>query len=153
MHEVIAPEAIVTARDARVFFDQPLGHRAIEAHNHAICGLPDHRRDDRRRKVRADAGRHAQRGQCIRRESTQACRHKLGDVVAVVACPYVREIPDPSARGRVEGQQPFIMQRAQELADEERIAARLAVHQRTECHAPVIFCMQCVGNDRGRVGL
>ena len=77
----------------------------------------------------AEAGGQLERLLRLRRQVVQLADHQLDDVVGVALRPDARDVPAPATRAAVERDQPVLVQRGQELDDEERVAAGLLVHQ------------------------
>src|SRR5215475_9249577 len=63
------------------------------------------------------------------RQTLQLFGHEINDVIGVVLCPNVSDVPLPIRRDSVECEQALNSQRCQKLDREEWIAARFFEHQ------------------------
>ena len=80
----------------------------------------------------AEAGELLQRLLGLDGQAGQLPDHEVHDVVGVPLGVNAIEIPGPARRVMIEGEQPLFGERRNELNGEERIAARLLVHQLRE---------------------
>src|SRR6185503_2856183 len=87
--------------------------------------LADDERERRKRKLAADAGCLTQHLLRARRESIDAARREIDDVVRHALRAGALEIPAPRARHTVERDAPFVREEFQELPNEEGVASGL----------------------------
>src|SRR3981081_725430 len=76
------------------------------------------------------------------REPPQLLGHQINDVVGIALSADAIDIPLPSRRDWVEGEQPLFGQRSEELDRKERIAAGLLEHQLRKGPAAVRLTMK-----------
>ncbi len=80
-----------------------------------------------------------------RGQPAHALEHQLDHVVRDREPSDGGEVPAPASQRAVEGQQPVLMQRAQEVADEERVACGLGDHELGQLGAVVRAALQAIG--------
>ena len=123
--------------------DEPVG--AVEALDQFLAdGLPQSRVDLLLRSPEDDRQASRSRRCCRGRPAAatpfcvsagrrvELADHQVHDIVGVALGVDAVEIPGPARRIMIEGEQPFLGERGQELDGEERIAAGLLVHQLRE---------------------
>jgi hypothetical protein len=81
------------------------------------------------------------------REPLQLLHHEIHNIVGVTNGADAIDIPSPGRRDRVEREEPFFVQRREELDREERIAAGLIVHQLRQGPRALRLAMHGVGDE------
>ncbi|MNS57702.1 hypothetical protein D3C72_905980 [compost metagenome] len=81
------------------------------------------------------------------RQALNARDHEVHDVVADLGAPDALEIPGPAAAAVVEGEEAVLVERAQQLAHEKRVAGALALDDRAQAAGGLEVGLQRAGDD------
>ena len=126
-------------------------HRTPQIARRCLQGLGADGRQNGEGESVSDARRELERLLCGRSQLANLGGHQVHDVVRDVNPADTSEIELPAAGHVVEPHKPFLVQRLEELRDEERVARGLRQHEVRQGRRPVRVGVQRIGYELRQV--
>ncbi|MFT3773199.1 MAG: hypothetical protein QM820_48085 [Minicystis sp.] len=131
--------------------DEPLADRLSQRSVHLLLRAIGDDREDVDLRGAPDAGSELEGFPRRVRQAPELPHHEIDDVVGEALGLDPRDVPDPRQALRIERHQLLLVQRGQELVDEEGIAAGLVVHEPRELADVLGALVDRVGDQLGHV--